>query len=51
MRMYATVGSIQLAMVSGLPSEKGPLSWSLSLEVEVIKGTNTAKGSWALCSS
>ena len=47
--------SIELAMdirkylVPGLPSEKGPLSQSLS--PEVIKVVNTAKGSWASCSS
>ena len=43
MHAHACNGSIQLAMVPGLPSEKGPLSRSLGLEVEVIKGANTAK--------
>ncbi len=47
--------SIELAkdirkyLVPGLPSEKGPLSQSLS--PEVIKDVNTAKRSWASCSS
>ncbi len=47
--------SIELAMdirkylVPGLPSEKSPLSQSLS--PDVIKAANTAKGSWASCSS
>ncbi len=47
--MHAIYNSSMKYLVPGPPSEKGPLSQSLS--PEVIKAVNTAKGSWASCSS